>query len=331
MSTQRAARALARAGRANTGQSQQPQLSEGAGGADDIQPRQMVGMTNRDKYMDPTHFSDMLIRIGVSRACINQLEIDDFNTMKSIVTQYKEDIGDFETYLKTINKSMNNAANPVRFSPVVMDRIISAIHHFVQAIYCFHTIPDIELINRERTSNLIESYRMYKQAGENEIDDEVLIDLPELKGHENWVTYRDKFISNLNLIPGSNRTPLSYVVDETPRNATRQNQTYTEPQVFEIDSLQTHSKAMIHFGATYKKDNAKVWHLLKKSLLGNRPYHHIDHCATQENGRLAWNSLRSYYEGEDYVNKTIQECLTRVRTMYYWGETPRFNFEKFID
>ena len=92
MSTQRAARALARAGRANTGQPQQPQLNEGAGGADDHQPRPMVGMTNRDKYMNPTHFSDMLIRIGVSRACINQLEIDDFKTMKSIVTQYKEDL-----------------------------------------------------------------------------------------------------------------------------------------------------------------------------------------------------------------------------------------------
>ena len=31
------------------------------------------------------------------------------------------------------------------------------------------------------------------------------------------------------------------------------------------------------------------------------------------------------------MNKTIQECLTRVRTMYYCGETPRFNFEKFIN
>ena len=47
--------------------------------------------------------------------------------------------------------------------------------------------------------------------------------------------------------------------------------------------------------------------------------------------RQAWEALRAYYEGEDYVNRTIQECLTKVRTMYYRGETPRFNFERFID
>ena len=88
---------------------------------------------------------------------------------------------------------------------------------------------------------------------------------------------------------------------------------------------------MIHFGPHFKKDNAKVWQILKKSLLGNQPYHHIDHCARQEDGQRAWEALRANYEGEDYINKTIQECLTRVRTMYYRGETPRFNFEKFVD
>ena len=64
---------------------------------------------------------------------------------------------------------------------------------------------------------------------------------------------------------------------------------------------------MVYFGAHFKKDNAKVWQLLKKSLLENQPYHHIDHCSRKENGRRAWDSLKSYYEGEDYVNKTIQE------------------------
>ena len=88
---------------------------------------------------------------------------------------------------------------------------------------------------------------------------------------------------------------------------------------------------MIHFGTHFKRDNSRVWQLLKKSLLGTQPYHHMDHCAHQENGWRAWEALCSYYEGEDYITKTTQECLTRVRTMYYKGETPRFNFEKFID
>ena len=61
------------------------------------------------------------------------------------------------------------------------------------------------------------------------------------------------------------------------------------------------------------------------------PYHHIDHCSSRENGRQAWEALGAYYEEEDYVNRTIQEYLMKVRTTYYRGETPWFNFEQFID
>ena len=152
-----------------------------------------------------------------------------------------------------------------------------------------------------------------------------------MKGHDNWISYRDKFLSNLQNTPGSNGTPLSYIINNTTRTVERATQAYIDAPTIRIDTWDTYDNNMVHFGAHLKKDNAKVWQLLKKSLLGNQPYHHIDHCSRQENGCQAWDSLKSYYEGEDYVNKTIQECLTRVRTMYYRGETPRFNFEKFID
>jgi len=130
---------------------------------------------------------------------------------------------------------------------------------------------------------------------------------------------------------GSNGTPLSYVIDNTERTPTALTHPYMQRPTIDLDSWETYKQEMVHFGTHFKRDNAKVWQLLKKCLLGSQPYHHIDQCARQENGRRAWEALRSYYEGQDYVNKTIQECLTKVRTMYYRGETPRFNFEKFID
>ena len=329
MSTNRAARALARAERVanQPPRENQPQINDEI----NAPAEPIVGMTNTDKYSSVVHFNDMLQRIGLSRACINQLAVDDFDTMEVIVQQYKHDIGSFEAYLKSINKSMNNPPNPVRFPPIMMDRLLSVSHHFVQAVSCFHTMPDIDLIDRETSLSLIDPYRVYKRFETTDVDEEVLITLLELKGHENWITYRDKFLSNLGNIVGSNGTPISYVVDKTPRIAKRGNQPFTETRNINLYSWETYTQKMIHFGPHFKKDNHKVWQILKKSLLGSQPYHHIDHCARQENGQRAWNALRAYYEGEDYVNKTIQECLTRVRTMYYRGETPRFTFEKFID
>jgi len=273
----------------------------------------------------------MLARIGVTRGAINHLLSDDLDTMEVLVTQYKDDINDFHSYLKATNKSLLNANPPVRFSPVVMDRILAVVHHYIQSVTCFHTIPDINLINRQEAMRMIDPYRLYCQFKDDDVDEEILIDLPDLKGHENWITFRDKFLSNLMNTPGSNGTPLLYTVDQNARTITRANQALVEVDRISLESWDFYHENMVHFGTHYKRDNAKVWQLLKKSLLGTQPYHHIDHCARAENGRRAWEALRAYYEGEDNVNKTIQECLTRVRTMYYKGETPRFNFERFID
>ena len=131
---------------------------------------------------------------------------------------------------------MNSAANPVRFSPVVMDRLFAVIHYFIQATTCFHTLPDIELIDRQMAMELIEPYRSYKQFSTEEVDEEILITLPELKGHENWISYRDKSLSNLQNTPGSNGTPLSYVVNRTQRSAHQMNQEYAEVSTLNLNS-----------------------------------------------------------------------------------------------
>ena len=184
MSSGRAARTQARASRTDQLNVPFPER-EGVEGAGEIIPPVNRETSNHRKYTDPTYFIDMLGRIGLSRACIRQLSTDDFNTMETVVQQYKGSINAFETYLKSINKSMNNNENPVRFSPIIMDRLLAVVHYFVQSVTCFHTLPNIEIIDREMSVELIQTYREYKQFSTEEVDDEVLISLPTLKGYEN--------------------------------------------------------------------------------------------------------------------------------------------------
>ena len=254
MSSNRAARALASAERAIT---QPAPEDEDAASENNEPPQPIVGMTNTDKYKDPLQFSSMLKRIGLSRACRNQLEADDFDTMETVVNQYKDSIKSFETYLKSVNKSINNVANPVQFSPIITDRLLSVIHHFIQAVSCFHTMANIELITRDVLMELIEPYRFYKRNKTEEADNEVLISLPDLKGHKNWISYWDKFLSNLDNLPGSNGTPLAYVVDATPRTVTRRNQQFIETQTINQDTLDTYTKRMIHFDLILKRTMPK--------------------------------------------------------------------------
>ena len=120
---------------------------------------------------------------------MDQLLADDFDSMEVVVNEYKDDIKEFKTYLKNINKGALNANNPVRFSPVVIDCLLSVIHYFIQAAICFHMLPDMELVDRDRAMALIEPYRIYMKFKEEKIDDEVIMDLPELKGHDNWISF----------------------------------------------------------------------------------------------------------------------------------------------
>ena len=91
-----------------------------------------AGDSNLEKYRDDQQFNLMLQRIGVTRAAITHLQSDDFANMEVIVSQYKSNINEFVTYLKTVNKSSDN----VRFSPVVSNRLVATVHYFIQSTTC---------------------------------------------------------------------------------------------------------------------------------------------------------------------------------------------------
>lgn len=75
-----------------------------------------------------------------------------------------------------------------------------------------------------------------------------------------------------------------------------------------------------HYGSQIFEENIKVWMLLKKSLLGHQPYHHIDELEHARDGCGAWNVLKVHHEGEDLINKMIQENLTKLCTLRYGGK-----------
>ena len=218
------------------------------------QRRRNIELSNIEKYDNEDEFIYMLRRIGINQAGIEQLSSDDFDTMKVLVDQYKDDVTEFSSYLKTINKSNS----PVRFSPVISNRIIAVLHYFIQAVTCFHTVPDLATIDRDEATALVDPYNAYIKFKDLDADDDVIIDLPVLKGHENWIQYRDKFMSNLTNMIGSNRTPLAYIIDDNERTVTSRNNPFIETPTINIESTETYKAEMIHFGAHFRRDNSKV-------------------------------------------------------------------------
>ena len=292
-----------------------------------------AALTITQRYRDQGMFINMLTRIGVNANARRKLIDDDFTNMELLVINYSSDIDSFESYLKGINKTFGNAARntAIRFSPIIIRRLVAILFHYVQAVGCMHCVPNLENIDINACSDLIQAYDAYQKRKSSDGDDDAIIELPELKGHSNWITYRDKFLSNLTNTIGSRNIPLLYVVDETQRPRVTQATPLFEAELINLNDDDFFASNTTHSGPSYSEDNGKVWMLLKKSLLGHQPYHHIDEYEQARNGRGAWLALKSYYEGEDFVNKTIQENLTKLCTLHYRGETQRFGFEQFIE
>lgn len=292
-----------------------------------------AALTITQRYNDRDSFTQLLTRVGVPVPAIEKLQEDDFVSMQSLVTNYATDVDSFISYLKGINKTYagNARTRNTRFSPIVIKRLSAILFHFSQSVGCIHCIPNIENIDAGAFPDLIQTYETHKKRLERDDEESGIIELPELKGHSNWTTYRDKFLSNLAIMMGVRHTPLTYVVDESDRPRITRATAYFEVELINLADDDFYARNTTHHGPQYAEDNSKVWLLLKKSLLGCQPFHHIDEFERNRNGRGAWLALKAYYEGEDFINKTIQENLTKLRTLHYRGETQRFGFEQFIE
>ena len=294
---------------------------------------QAAELTITQKYRDQEALVELLTRIGVAGSARRKLVSDDFTNMEQLVLNYSTDIDSFSSYMRSVNKTFGGARgnSAIRFSPIVMKRLVAVLFHFIQAVGCMHCVPDLDNINVDSCPQLILAFEAHQKRKEADGDDDSIIELPELKGHSNWTTYRDKFVSNLSNMNGARNIPLAYVIDETERPRITRNTPLREVDFIDLHDQTNYASTTTHSGPQYKEDNGKVWMLLKKSLLGHQPYHHVDEFEQTQNGRGAWLALKAYYEGEDFVNKTIQENLTKLRTLHYRGETQRFGFEQFIE
>ena len=118
-----------------------------------------------------------------------------------------------------MNKTYGTASrgNAIRFSPIIIKRLLAILFYFTQSVGCMHTVPNMNNIDILVCFHLIQVYKTHNKQMENEGEDKGIIELPELKGHSNWTTYRDKFLSNILNITGARNIPLTYVVDESDR------------------------------------------------------------------------------------------------------------------
>jgi hypothetical protein len=297
-----------------------------------VQPAPSVippNITITERYNNREAFNSVLINVGVQEPARRIVIDDGIDTISTLVDLYKEDIDRFEAYLKGINKTYATANPPVRISPLIIGRLIGILFIYAVSTEVLHNIPDPINITQRMSQQYGNNYRQFKSAKSSDNEDND-IKLPKLEGYKNWIAFRDQVENKLSLIMGSKYLSLSYVIDQTVRRVTSARAAMAEVGSIDVSDLSVFKTYTVHFGPTFKQDNATVWSKLKTALLTSQLYNLIDTCDASNNGRKACSMLKSYYEGEDFVEATISDNLARIRSLFYHDETPKFNFDKFV-
>lgn len=282
-------------------------------------------------YPDENGLRIMLNTIGIRVRERNHIISDGYSSMSEIINLHKDDIDGFERYLIGLNKTFaasRNDALRIYFTPVTISRLVGVVHYFNCAINNFHQIPDLLMVDEDDATIYANHYRSLVKAAE---DDPELISLPQLTGSSNWIDFRDKFIMRLSNVKGCRNTTLHYVIDSTPRAASRATSNKAEVNTIDIMNDSIFHTTTTHFGRAYKVDNKAVWDTLKSNLLGRPPYNHVSRYDTSSDGRSAWETLRSFYEGVDFQERMRETAFAKLTSTFYKGESHRFSFEKYIE
>jgi len=288
-------------------------------------------LTKFQLYQDNNAFRVMLDAIGIQLEQRNRLVNDGFNSMKDIIDLHSNDVEGFKKYLTNLNKTFASSTNEqlrVYFSPVDISRLVGVVYYFNHAINTFHRLPDLLLIDEEISTV---SSLHYRESNTEKDDDDCPIDIPKLSGSSNWIIFRDKFKMKLHKTTGARGFHLGYIVDDTTRPVTSPEQPLVEVDTIDINDDEAYTISSTHFGRGFKSDNKAVWDLLKINLIGLPSYNHISRYDTKSDGRQAWTSLRQFYEGEDFIERTRESAFARLTSTFYKGETSKFDFEKYIN
>ena len=236
----------------------------------------MTSITN--KYSDPVHFNNLLTEIGLNNTQIARLESDGFTMMEQLVSHYQNGgAADLEKYLRDLNKIFANAIVALRvyYNPVIINRLCGCLIYFLQRVYSFHTIPDIELINVATSGNLGSFWTKFnadKKIKTNKSDDDTNIDLPKLKGASSWISFCDAFTHKRRDTFNCCEFSLAYSVDTSTRQVTHGNATLLEIDIIDLEEEDVFETKTIHFDSSYRADNKRLWNKIEAELHNSDPY-----------------------------------------------------------
>ena len=147
---------------------------------------------------------------------------DGFNSICATISMYTNNAQGLKKYLQGLNKTFSTApvALRVSYSPIAIERFTVSVWYFDNCVNGYHTLPDVGSVNTAFLDDLVDIYKEATNPQKDDSDEEEEAKVPELKGNENWVTFRDTFVLKMSNTKSARGFPMDYLLDTTPRAVT---------------------------------------------------------------------------------------------------------------
>jgi hypothetical protein len=135
---------------------------------------------------------------------------------------------------------------------------------------------------------------------------------------DTYVTWERTFENYLDALKGKSKIPLSYIirpagVDPATATSDYQRMIWQAP----------------HAGYAFEEDNREVYRIYKDLMIGTDGWTWF-HRAPEGDGRSAHILIVEHYRGTAETARRAAEAEARLAKLFYAGEKPLFNFEKYI-
>ena len=209
-----------------------------------------------------------------------------------------------------------NVAQRVQLNATKITLLHAISLHFLDRIKCNSpsTATDITALIGDDIDEMRTHYNESQHL--TAADNLSTITVPKLKS-TTWSEFKTAIVETLSRAHGRNSIPLLYIVREDLVGDFSADYDSRDDRLISCISLR---------GPAFKADNSDVFSILLQHTENTEGYSLIEAQEKRRNGRAAWLSLLSHFEGDTFKERVAQEAGAILRAVIYHGPRKNFNF-----
>ena len=228
--------------------------------------------------------------------------------------------------LENVNKlfgAQARLASRIYFPHSRIIRLKAMSAYFRRCLSC-NRIPDIRLLDMEQLSTYEDHLDIWTRKADSVLD---IVSNNTIKfDPTNFIKFRQAIETLCSSIRGSRGMSIEYLLRTDNNNPGLP----IEEPLPDVNSIEFMRENTTLKGTDFQYDNQSLYTILRHYLSSTPGWNVISKYANQNDGRKAYKSLRSHYEGASYFDLMKTKASSMMMKTFYRGDTLKFSWEKYV-